>query len=105
MSTHPALTRAFFGLIASMFIYWAAASAAEPPAPPAEPSKEMRAKLASAHEHMAICLRSDKAIAECRSAMMKSCHEIMGERGCPMMGMGMRHEGMKDPGATAPKDK
>jgi hypothetical protein len=109
MSTHPALTRAFFGLIASTFIYWAAASAAEPPAPPAEPSKEMRAKMASAHERMAACLRSDKSITECRSEMMKSCREVMGEHGCPMMGMGMgmgmRHEGMKDPGASVPKDK
>jgi hypothetical protein len=102
MSTHPAITSAFLGLIAFIFIGCAAASAAEPPAPPAEPSKEMRVKMASAHERMAACLRSEKPIAECRSDMMKSCHDVMGERGCPMMGMGMNHEGMKGPVASAP---
>lgn len=105
MNAHPVLTRALFGLIASTCIGWAAATAAEPPAPPAEPSKEMRAKMASAHERMAACLRSERPMAECRSDMMKSCHEVMGERGCPMMGMGMKREGMKGPGGSAPKDK
>ena len=94
---------AVYGLIAAMIIGWGTASAAEPPAAPPEPSKETRAKMASAHERMAACLRSDKAIAECRSEMMKSCREIMGEQGCPMMGMGMHHPGMQNPASTPPK--
>ena len=40
------------------------------------PSKEMRAKMASAHEQLAICLRSDRPIAECHEEMMKQ-HEMM----------------------------
>jgi len=105
MSADPSLTKALFGLVACMCIGWAGASAAEPPTAPAEPSREMRAKMASAHERMAACLRSERPMAECRSDMTKSCHEVMGERGCPMMGMGMNHEGMQGPGAGTPKDK
>jgi hypothetical protein len=59
----------------------------ERPTAPPEPSKEMRAKMASLHERMAACLRSDKSFVECRSEMMKSCQELLGEHGCPMMGM------------------
>lgn len=92
-----------YGLIAAVLIGGPTASAAEPPAAPPEPSKEMRAKMAAAHEQMAACLRSDKPIAACRSEMMKSCQEIMGERGCPMMGMGMHQPRMKDSGAGVPK--
>ena len=67
-----------------------AAFAADPPAAPHDtPSKEMREKMASLHEQMAACLRSDKPIADCHSQMMKSCKETMGEKGCPMMGHGM----------------
>lgn len=91
------------GLITAMVIGWGMVSAAEPSAAPPEPSKETRAKMASAHERMAACLRSDKAIDECRSEMMKSCKEIMGGQGCPMMGMGMHHPGMQHPASTPPK--
>lgn len=105
MSSHHTSAKLLCGLIASMVIVGTAASAAEPPAAPPEPTKQMRAKMASVHERMAACLRSDTAIGDCRSEMMKSCHEIMGERGCPMMAMGMHHEGMKGPPASAPKDK
>jgi hypothetical protein len=67
-----------------------AAFAADPPAAnhPA-PSKEMREKMATLHEQMATCLRSDKSISDCRSQMMKSCQETMGDQACPMMGHGM----------------
>ena len=40
------------------------------------PSKEMRATMATAHEQLAACLRSDRPIAECHELMMKQ-HEIM----------------------------
>lgn len=53
----------------------------------AAPSKEMREKMASTHEQMAACLRSDKAVSVCHTEMMKKCHELMGENGCPKMGM------------------
>jgi hypothetical protein len=81
-----------------------AAFAAEPPQPahPA-PSKEMREKMATMHEQMASCLRSDKAIATCHEEMMKSCKDTMGEKGCPMMGM---HDHMMKEhpmGAMSPK--
>ena len=63
--------------------------AAEPEktAPPA-PSAEQRQKMAEVHQHMADCLKSDRPMSECRSEMMKSCHGMMGEGACPMMGMG-----------------
>lgn len=67
-----------------------AAFAADPPAARHDtPSKETREKMASLHEQMAVCLRSDKPIADCHSQMMKSCQDTMGEKGCPMMGHGM----------------
>jgi hypothetical protein len=61
-----------------------------------EPSKEMRAKMADAHEQLAACLRSDRPIAGCHEQMMK-LHEMMEHE---MMGHGMmrhgheEHEGM-----------
>jgi hypothetical protein len=54
-----------------------------------EPSKDQRNKMATAHEQMATCLRSDKSMEECHEEMRKSCKE-MGDQ-CPMM---MGHHGM-----------
>jgi len=63
------------------------AFAADPEkATPSEPSPEARQQMAAVHQKMADCLKSDRPIAECKAEMMKSCHEMMGERGCPMMG-------------------
>jgi hypothetical protein len=79
--------------------------AADPAKAPPAPTKEMRQQMAVAHEKMAACLRSDKPISECREEMQKSCHDMMGEQGCPMMGM-HRHERMMKPpapGASDPK--
>jgi hypothetical protein len=53
----------------------------------AAPSKEMREKMATLHERMAVNLRSDKSVAECRTEM-KSRRHTMGTQGCSMMGMG-----------------
>lgn len=81
--------------IAAMMIAGAgAASAADEPPAMQAPSKEMRDKMAAMHEKMAACLRSEKPFADCRSEMHQSCQATMGERGCPMMGMGM-HDRMK----------
>jgi hypothetical protein len=67
----------------------APAFAAEPKkSAPAEPSAEQREKMAAVHQKMAECLRSARPMAECRSEMMKSCGEMMGASGCPMMGSG-----------------
>lgn len=49
------------------------------------PSKEQRQKMAEAHQKMADCLNSDKPMGECKDEMMKSCHDMMGKDGCPMM--------------------
>ena len=57
---------------------------------------EQRQKMADAHEKMAVCLRSEKAISDCHEEMMKACKEDMGKDGCPMMGgKGMHHGHMK----------
>ena len=101
-------------LVASvlMIVSTSAAFAAAPPAATnqAAPSKEVREKMASLHEQMAACLRSDKPISECRSQMMKSCQETMGDQGCPMMGhapmgsgTGKRHH-MTPHAAKSPED-
>jgi|SRR5882672_10415239 len=55
------------------------------------PSKEMRAKMASAHEQLAACLRSDRPIADCHEEMMKQ-HDMMGHE--MMRHGGDEHEGM-----------
>jgi hypothetical protein len=41
------------------------------------PTKEMRAKMAAAHEQMAACLKSDRPIMECHEEMMKHHDEYM----------------------------
>ena len=63
-------------------------------ATPTVPTKEMRAQMATVHEQMAACLRSDKSIAHCRNEMMSSCQKIMGPQGCSTMGMGQGTKGM-----------
>jgi hypothetical protein len=77
-----------------------ASLAAEPePMDRPPPSKEMRAKMASAHEQLAACLRSDRPIDECHDEMMKQ-HEMM-HHGHDV------HEGMAkgDKPAEKPADK
>lgn len=69
--------------------------AAEPQAATPAPSKEMREKMAAIHERMAVCLRSDRTFAECREQMQQNCSDTMGERACPMMGMGMHGRMMR----------
>jgi hypothetical protein len=70
----------------------------------------MREKMASLHEQLAACLRSDKPISDCHSQMMKSCQETMGDQGCRMMGHGMMGSGagkrnhMTPDGAKSPED-
>jgi hypothetical protein len=93
-----------YSLIASMLISAMAIAADNAPVRPPEPSKEMRVKMATIHEQMAACLRSDKTFSDCRSEMMKGCQQLMGERGCPMMGMGMHNQMMKGASSSAPKD-
>jgi hypothetical protein len=44
---------------------------------------EQRGKMATAHEKMAACLRSDRSASECRDEMIKACEETMGSN-CPM---------------------
>jgi hypothetical protein len=80
-----------------------AAIAAEPPTESVGPSKEQRAQMASAHEKMASCLRSDRSIDECRREMRASCVSSFGEQGCPMMGNGGRmHRPMTQPPSERP---
>src|SRR6185312_13350181 len=78
-----------------------AAFAADAPAAPATPTKEMRERMATLHEQMAACLRSDKHVSECRTEMLKHCQSMMGNQGCTrmmggagMMGMGGGMMGM-----------
>jgi hypothetical protein len=90
------------------------AFAANPPTSAAStPSKEMRERMATLHEQMAACLRSDKPVSECRTEMRKHCQAMMGNQGCTrmmggagMMGMGGgmmgRGKGMQGPMTPSP---
>lgn len=96
--------------LAVAFLSVAPAWAVEPPtsAPAAqEPSRELRDKMATVHEQMAACLRSEKSFADCRSQMLSNCRQNMGAQSCTMMGlgrgMGRRH--MQPPPATPPSGK
>jgi hypothetical protein len=78
-----------------------AALAADAPAAPSTPTKAMRQRMATLHDAMAACLRSNKSIAECRAEMQKHCQAMMGNQGCTrmmgtggMMGMGGGMMGM-----------
>ena len=71
----------------------------------AEPSKELRAKMAAAHEQMAACLRTDRAMSDCREEMMKECHQLTGQHACPMMGMDKHTHMMKSSKPPAPKER
>lgn len=66
-----------------------AAFAGDAPAAPSAPSRQMRERMATLHEQMAACLRSDKSMSECRTEMLKHCQSMMGSQGCTMtMGSG-----------------
>ena len=71
---------------------------AQAPAP-AAPSKEMREHMAQLHEKMAVCLRSDRSVGDCRAEMHQECMS-MGAGACGMMGPhggGMMKGPMKGP--------
>ena len=85
-------------MISTLLAATGAASAAEPTTSASSaPSREMREQMATMHDQMASCLRSDKSITECRTVMKQKCQEMMGQQGCQGMGdMGMMN-GMKKP--------
>ena len=89
------------------FVGASATLAANSPAAQSPPSKEMREKMATLHEQMAACLRSDKSITQCHTEMMTSCQDVVGKDGCPMMGMGsgMHHHMMQPAPANSGDQK
>lgn len=91
--------------MASMLISGVALGAERASVASPEPSKELRAKMATMHEQMAACLRSDRSFSDCRSEMRKACQETMSGQGCPTMGMGRYHPMMKGPSSAAPKNE
>jgi hypothetical protein len=46
---------------------------------------EQRQGMATAHDKMAACMRSDKEMSECHKEMKESCMDVMGKDGCWMM--------------------
>src|SRR2546421_12880113 len=95
LQTKRAATVTMAVVLLSASAAWSASPAPAAPTAQASPSQETREKMAKLHEQMAACLRSDKPVADCRAEMMKSCHETMGEHGCPMMDMGHGMHGMR----------
>ena len=75
-------------LIATLALIFgtSAALAAEPPSQ-GHPtmSKEQREKMATIHDQIAACLRSEKPVADCHKEAMKSCQDMMGKDWCSMM--------------------
>jgi len=55
------------------------------------PTKEQREQMATLHEHMAACLRSEKSMSECHEAARKECRDTMGDRCGMMMKSMMEH--------------
>jgi len=96
-------THRWYGLIAALALAAVSPALAADPekSAPSEPSPEVRQQMAAVHQKLADCLRSDRPIAECKAEMKTSCHEMMGEGGCPMMGGGM----MKSEPAKAQPEK
>ncbi len=92
-------------LIASAYMSGVVMAADSATAVSPEPSRETREKMATAHEKMAACLRTDRAISDCREEMMKECHQLMGEHACPMMGMDRHKHTMKSSKPPAPKEQ
>ncbi len=105
MSPRHTLRTLIYGLTVSMVVSVAAMATDMPPAGGADPDKEMRGKMATVHEQMAACLRSDKSMSDCHGEMMKACQQLMGDHGCPMMGMGKHNHIMKGPNTMAPKEQ
>jgi hypothetical protein len=115
MSTLNSAVRYLFGcslaIVSSTLLFAADAPSTAQPSSAATTSaalpaltKEQREKLASVHEQMASCLRSDKSLSECRSLMLQGCRSAMGTTGCPgMMGPGMMGPGM-GPGVKKPPE-
>ncbi|MEA9356604.1 hypothetical protein SHI21_10330 [Bacteriovorax sp. PP10] len=52
---------------------------------PMEMTPEQRVNMATIHENMATCLKSDKTVAACHSEMKENCKSMMGAEGCKMM--------------------
>ncbi|MGE0763003.1 MAG: hypothetical protein AB7N80_06975 [Bdellovibrionales bacterium] len=50
------------------------------------PSAESREQMASAHEQMAKCLRSEAPVQDCHQQMREQCQNMKNAEGCPMMG-------------------
>ncbi len=89
------MRRRFVLAIATVMLSGGSALAADPAeSAAANPSPELRQKMADVHQKMAECLRSDRPIDECRAQMHAGCQATMGQAGCPMMGGMMRPGGM-----------
>ncbi len=81
------LTRVFATL--TLAVLPAIACAEEPAMSKTAPTKEMRMKMAQAHERMAECLRSERTMADCHKEMKHERHDMMqgmmDKQGCKMM--------------------
>lgn len=58
------------------------------------PTRQMREQMATWHEQMAACLRSDRAITECRAELARNHAQMMRKMGCPIAKM---HPHMEHP--------
>jgi hypothetical protein len=94
--------------IAVLLLSGASAWAADAPTSTSsarEPSQELREKMATVHEQMAACLRSEKSFAECRSQMQSNCRQNADGQTCPLMGLGRGRGRVKPQPTDAPNAK
>jgi len=47
---------------------------------------EQKLNMATVHEKMATCLKSEKSYEDCKMEMVQSCQSMMGKDECPMWG-------------------
>ncbi len=59
------------------------------------PNREDREKMASAHEEMAICLRSEQEISHCHAVLHEQCQAMTGGTCAGMEMEHGKHKGLK----------
>jgi hypothetical protein len=101
------ITMTLLFAVSTNFAFAANKSKSKGMTPMAEMTTEQRQEMATAHEKMATCLRSDKSMEDCKKDMMQTCHTMMGKGGCPMMGkmQGMMGKGMMHDQEKMPEDE
>ncbi len=78
-----------FSLIPALYLSLMLTSAARADDKPSvDITRSQREEMAAMHDKVSSCLRSNKSMQECHAEMKSSCHQMMNQGQCPMMGAG-----------------